>query len=197
MIENEPDLGQVARDRLGQRELVPSQNEVEAETGAPEHRQPAPDVGAPQPLGVGVDVGEVANPDERRTVTIGKARQLVRHVGGEVEPPDDAGDAVAGRGEETPRLVDAVAGLHDHSSAHTDGVELSGEIVHREVAVDGRHRLRIDPRLGIGRSGPHVDVRVDVDVDAHRTCHSSSIGCHCGIARRYPFTAPVVMPDLM
>ena len=122
-------------------------------------------------------MGEVANADELGAVTIGKARQLVLDVGGEIEPTHHARDAVAGCGQKTPRLVDAVAGLHDHGSAHSEGVELGGEVVHREVAVDWCHRLRIDPRLGIGRSGPHMDVRVDGDA--------------------HPFTAPAVRPDLM
>src|SRR5439155_19547738 len=108
----------------------------------------------PEPLGIGLVVHLVADPDELRAARTGPYLcQLLRNVRRKVDPPDNARDEVVlrGRGEELARLIEARSRLHEDRLVDAVRREQGLQILGAEPPADRRERLG-HPRVGrLGR----------------------------------------------
>ena len=92
-------MGSGRRER--RRQLARPDQQVVDEPGVADRRDPAIDVGPQEPLGIGLVVDLVADPDEprRRPAAVAQPAITSATAGiGQVDPADDAGDERGGRG---------------------------------------------------------------------------------------------------
>ena len=133
MVDDEPDLRQRTGTVDGRRQLARPDQEVVREPGGAHGRDAPPDVGASQPVRIGLVVDLVADPDEAvaaRAVPKPGDRVGDRRVG-QVDPADDAGDerVAAAMARKLSRLLEARARLDEDRRVDPRGGEEGGEVV--------------------------------------------------------------------
>ena len=165
MIDDEAHAWLAAHDLQRDRHLPRADQQVVREARPSDGRDPAADLGAQQPLGVGLVMDRVADPDE--AIAAGTSLQLGQDVGQsrirEIRPADDADDGRrSGRECEQPAgLVDVGPCLDDDRAVHPGRRRCHPEVVDPERAPDGIERVG-HPRVAGGRGGaPQVVVRID------------------------------------
>src|SRR4029079_16126602 len=123
----EPDIGQGGDDVPRRRELARPDEELVHESGLADGPAPALDVVATEPVGIGLVVDLV--PDPEQAIAAGAGPELRDRFAGrrvaEVAPADDAADERRVRRgcEEFLRLLDAGPGLDDDRRVDPRGVD--------------------------------------------------------------------------
>src|SRR5207302_4776170 len=116
----------------------------------------------PEPLGIGLVVNLMADPDELLSTRSRLQRaDLLRDVRGEVDPADHARDEVVlrRRRKEFARLVEARSGLHEDRTVDAVRGEQRLEVLGAEPPADRRERVG---HPGIRRDGRVPEVVVSV-----------------------------------
>ena len=154
------------RYRLHQRErgrqLARAHEDVVREAGLADRGDAAAHVLFPEPLGIGLVVNLMADPDELLSTRSRVQRgDLLGDVRGEVDPADHARDEVVlrRRRQELPRLVEARSGLHEDRAVDAVRGEQRLEILGAEPPADRCECVR---HPGIRRAGRVPEVVVSV-----------------------------------
>nr|BBJ55633.1 hypothetical protein SAVMC3_82620 [Streptomyces avermitilis] len=140
--------------------------------------EPSADVGAQQPVGVGLALDLVADaPQIRAAGELREARQLVGHVRpGQVGPADHSPDQLTLRreGEELRRLLGDGDRLHEHGPVDPGRPCLRFEVRDSEVPPQGLEFRAGDPVLVADGQVPDVVVGVDRHGSSHTTGRPAS-----------------------
>ena len=154
MIDDEPHPGVVAHQRERGRQLARFDKDVVGEIGLADGGDAAAHLFLCEPLGIGLVVHLVADPDELGAARAGaQLCQLLRNVRRKVDPPDHARDEVMlrGRREELASLIEARARLDEDRLVDAVRGEQRLQVLGAEPPADRRERLG-HPRIGrIGR----------------------------------------------
>ena len=162
MIDYEAHVRNRLHQRQRGRQLTRADEDVVREAGLADRGDASAHVLFPEPLGIGLVVHLMADPDELLSTRSRVQRgDLLRDVRGEVDPADDARDEVVSRGrrKEFARLVEARSGLHEDRAVDAVRGEQRLEVLGAEPPPDRREGVG-HPRIGRARRVPEVVVSV-------------------------------------
>ncbi len=175
MIEDERRRLHRLRQRRDQGQLPWLYDDVEGQSGACEGPESSHDIGPAEPAFVCLRERHVPDPDEVLTARrCAQGVELSGHVRLEVDPAnhtENRADRIGCR-EQVECLAEHIHALDDDASVDPRGVQFARGCVGRKVAVDRRHRRRVNPVLRVPRALPDVQVRID-QVPGHDRCHTS------------------------
>src|SRR5437868_14213711 len=162
VIDNESHVRQSLHQRERGGQLARAHEDVVREASLTDRGDASAHVLFPEPLGIGLVVNLMADPDELLSTRSRLQRaDLLRDVRGEVDPADDARDEVVfrGRRKEFARLVEARSGLHEDRAADAVRGEQRLEVLGAEPPADRREGFG---HPGIGRLGRVPEMVVSI-----------------------------------